>query len=99
MQSTPETTPPPPTPQPTPPEFTPGDNLPLPPEPPPRRLSRIDDLTPAANAAIGTFAAAMPLFYADMDTLIERLGELRLLAQAAPVPTTTIPSGISKEVV
>jgi len=90
---------PPPTGGPTPPEFTPGDNLPLPPEPPPRRLSRIDDLTPAANAAIGTFAAAMPLFYADMDTLIERLGELRLLAQAAPVPTTTIPSGISKEVV
>jgi outer membrane autotransporter protein len=71
--------------------------LPLPPEPPPRRLSLADDLTPAANAAIGTFSAAVPLFYADMDTLIERLGELRLLAQAAPVPTTTIPSGISKE--
>jgi outer membrane autotransporter protein len=39
----------------------------------------------------------MPLFYADMDTLIERLGELRLQVQAAPVPTTTIPSVISKE--
>jgi hypothetical protein len=38
----------------------------------------------------------MPLFYADMDTLIERMGELRLQAQA-PVPTTPIPSGISKE--
>jgi outer membrane autotransporter protein len=32
------------------------------------------------NAAIGTYAAGVPLFYADMDTLIERLGELRLLA-------------------
>jgi hypothetical protein len=70
--TTPAPTPPPtggPTPAPTPkppPEFTPGDNLPLPPEPPPRRLSLADDLTPGANAAIGTFAATMPLFYADM---------------------------------
>jgi outer membrane autotransporter protein len=39
----------------------------------------------------------MPLFYADMDTLIERMGELRLQTQAAPAPTITIPSGISKE--
>jgi hypothetical protein len=73
----PETTPPPPTnpnpTPPTPPEFTPGDDLPLPPEPPPTRLSGIADLTPAANAAIGTFSATMPLFYADMDTLVERL--------------------------
>jgi outer membrane autotransporter protein len=36
----------------------------------------------------------MPLFYADMDTLIERLGELRLLAQAPPPAP---PTGISKE--
>jgi outer membrane autotransporter protein len=86
-----------PAPTPTPPQFTPGDNLPLPPEPPPRRLSLADDLTPAANAAIGTFAATMPLFYADMDTLIQRLGELRLLAREAPAPTTAIPSGLSKE--
>jgi outer membrane autotransporter protein len=71
--------------------------LPLPPEPPPGRLSQIADLTPAANAAIGTFSATMPLFYADMDTLIQRLGELRLIEQEAPAPTTTIPSGISKE--
>ena len=85
---------PPPGPQPTPPEFAPGDDLPLPPEPPPRRLSLADDLTPGANAAIGTFAATMPLFYADMDTLIERLGELRLLAQAPPPAP---PTGISKE--
>jgi outer membrane autotransporter protein len=98
-------TPPPPrggpTPAPTPPgggptpaEFTPGDDLPLPPELQPRPLSPITDLTPTANAAIGTFAATMPLFYADMDTLIERMGELRLLAQ---VPPPTPPMGISKE--
>lgn len=87
-----------PTPQPTPPGgFTPGDNLPEPPEIPPRPLSRIGDLTSAANAAIGTFSATMPLFYADMDTLIERLGELRLEAQNVPAPITTIPSGMSKE--
>src|SRR5262249_38046367 len=83
-----------PSPTPKPPEFPPGDDLPLPPDPPPRRLSRIDDLTPAANAAIGTFAATMRLFYADMDTLVQRLGELRLLAQAPPPAP---PSGISKE--
>jgi outer membrane autotransporter protein len=80
---------------PTPPEFTPGDDLPLPPELQPRPLSPIADLTPAANAAIGTFSSTTPLFYADMDTLIERLGELRLQAQQGP--TTTIPSDISKE--
>jgi outer membrane autotransporter protein len=87
-----------PTPAPTPKDqFAPGDVLPLPPQIRARLLSRIDDLTPAANAAIGTFSATMPLFYADMDTLIERLGELRLEAQNAPAPTTTISSGISKE--
>jgi outer membrane autotransporter protein len=101
-----ETTPPPPsnpnpTP-PTPPEFTPGDDLPLPPEPPPTRLSEINDLTPAANAAIGTFSATMPLFYADMDTLIERMGELRLIEQEqapAPAPVTTYTKEGGKEVV
>jgi hypothetical protein len=70
--------------------FVPGDVSPRP------QLPRIEALTPAANAAIGTFAATMPLFYADMDTLIERMGELRLQGPA-PVPTTPIPSGISKE--
>ncbi|PWT85408.1 MAG: hypothetical protein C5B58_03135 [Acidobacteria bacterium] len=101
-----ETTPPPPSnpnptppsgpaPTPTPPAFVPGDNLPLPPLTPSRRLSLIADLTPTANAAIGTFSAAIPLFYADMDTLIERMGELRLLEQApAPEAPTT---GVSKE--
>jgi len=42
-------------------------------------LSPVDALGNAANAAIGTYAAGVPLFYADMDTLIQRLGELRLL--------------------
>src|SRR5271166_1128974 len=43
-------------------------------------LSTVDALSNVANAAIGTYAAGVPLFYADMDTLIQRLGELRLLA-------------------
>ena len=47
-------------------------------------ITEILDLTAAANAAIGTYAATMPLFYADMDTLVERMGELRLLEQAPP---------------
>src|SRR5271157_3776931 len=42
-------------------------------------LSTVDALSNAANAAIGTYAAGVPLYYADMDTLIQRLGELRLL--------------------
>jgi outer membrane autotransporter protein len=41
-------------------------------------LSTVDALSNAANAAIGTYGAGTPLFYADMDTLIQRLGELRL---------------------
>jgi outer membrane autotransporter protein len=94
-----------PTPAPTPPggrpippnQFAPGDVLPLPPRIKARLLSPVADLTSAANAAIGTFSATMPLFYADIDTLIERLGELRLEAQNVPAPTTTIPSGMSKE--
>jgi len=43
-------------------------------------LSTADTLTNTANAAIGTYAAGIPLFYTDMDTLVERLGELRLLS-------------------
>ena len=46
----------------------------------PLGLSSADALTNTANAAIGTYAASTPLFYADMDTLIQRLGELRFLA-------------------
>jgi hypothetical protein len=93
---TPPPTPAPPGPQPSPSPIIPPDVLP-PNILPPGRISRIDDITPGANAAIGTFAATMPLFYADMGTLIERMGELRLQAQEAPPPTTPIPSGISKE--
>jgi len=42
-------------------------------------LSTADALTNAANATIGTYAAGIPLYYADLGTLSERLGELRLL--------------------
>lgn len=42
-------------------------------------LSIADALSNAANAAIGTYAGGVPLFYTDMDTLIQRLGELRFL--------------------
>jgi hypothetical protein len=44
-------------------------------------LSPADALSNAANAAIGTYAAGTPLFYADMETLVQRLGELRLLSE------------------
>jgi len=37
-------------------------------------------LTNTANAAIGTFSGTIPLFYEDMVTLVERMGELRLSA-------------------
>jgi outer membrane autotransporter protein len=85
--------PPSPSPSPFPSPTIPPDVLPpdiLPPGP----ISPIEDLTSAANAAIGTFSATMPLFYADMDTLVQRLGELRLLAQAPPPAP---PTGLSKE--
>jgi outer membrane autotransporter protein len=88
----PQTTPPPPT-NPNPPgPVAPGDNLPLPPEPPPRRLSRIDDLTNTANAVIGTYSSTIPLFYADMQTLVERMGELRLGIVTAPAPAPVPPT-------
>jgi outer membrane autotransporter protein len=44
-------------------------------------ISPADALSNTANAAIGTYAAGVPLFYADMDTLVQRLGELRLLPE------------------
>jgi outer membrane autotransporter protein len=51
----------------------------------PAPLAPRDDLTNTANAAIGTYSATIPLFYADTQTLIERLGELRLgIPAAAP---------------
>jgi outer membrane autotransporter protein len=58
------------------------DNLPAGSVNTPVGLSSVDALSNSANAAIGTYAAGIPLFYADMDTLIQRLGELRLLAGA-----------------
>jgi len=88
----PEITPPPPTdpnpsPSPTPSqpkppdEFTPGEVGPPPEVVIPTPLNPIQDLTNAANAAIGSYSAIMPMFYADMGTLNERLGELRLQGQ------------------
>jgi outer membrane autotransporter protein len=47
-------------------------------------------LTNTANAAIGTYSSNIPLFYADMQTLVERMGELRLGIPTAPAP---VPSG------
>lgn len=102
----PETTPPPPTnpnptpaPKPTPPQFAPGDVLPLPPEIPAAPLSRAADLTNTANAAIGTYSSTIPLFYADMQTLVERMGELRLGIETAPAPVPPSPTGVGKGVV
>jgi outer membrane autotransporter protein len=43
-------------------------------------LSPVDALSDTANAAIGTYGAGVPLFYEDMNTVVQRLGELRLLA-------------------
>ena len=48
-------------------------------------LSTVDALNNSANAAIGTYGAGTPLFYADMETLIQRLGELRLLSEESRV--------------
>lgn len=49
------------------------------PEHPP--VSRSNALTNTANAAIATYSAAVPLYYTDMQTLVQRLGELRLSIQ------------------
>jgi outer membrane autotransporter protein len=43
-------------------------------------LSPVDALSNTANAAIGTYGAGVPLFYEDMNSLVQRLGELRLSA-------------------
>jgi hypothetical protein len=94
----PQTTPPPPT-NPTPPEFAPGDNLPLPPEIPAVPLSPAADLTNTANAAIGTYSSSIPLFYADMQTLVERMGELRLGIETALAPVPPTPPEVGKGVV
>jgi outer membrane autotransporter protein len=57
------------------------DDLPVGSANTPVGLSSVGALSNAANAAIGTYAAGIPLFYADMDTLIQRLGDLRLLTR------------------
>jgi outer membrane autotransporter protein len=79
----PNTTPVPiPTPQPTPPG---GEGQIDDPKP----IDPIQDLTNTANAAIGTFSSTIPLYYADMQTLVERMGELRLGVQAAPAAVSS----------
>jgi outer membrane autotransporter protein len=92
---TPLPSPPHPTPTPTP---TPGPSptprpTPTPsPTPPggerqidfPKPLDPQEALTNTANAAIGTYSSTIPIYYADMQTLVERMGELRLAIQAAP---------------
>jgi outer membrane autotransporter protein len=87
----PQVTPPPPTnPNPSPTPAPPV--LPLPPEVPTGPLSPSDDLTNTANAAIGTYSSTIPLFYADMQTLVERMGELRLGIVTAPAPAPVPPT-------
>jgi outer membrane autotransporter protein len=89
--SPPPVDPNPATPSPRPPdEFTPGEVGPTPEVVVPTPLSPIQDLTNAANAAIGSYSAIMPMFYADMGTLNERLGELRLQTQEQPPPPEPI---------
>jgi outer membrane autotransporter protein len=51
-------------------------------QPPLVPVSRSNALTNTANAAIATYSAAVPLYYTDMQTLVQRLGELRLSIQA-----------------
>ena len=87
----PNPTPPPPKP---PGEFTPGEVGP-PPEVvvPPTSLSPINDLANTANAAIGTYSSTIPVYYADMQTLVERMGELQLGIQQAPVISEQAPEG------
>ena len=70
-----------PTPQPTPPGGEGQIDYPKPIDP-------IQALTNTANAAIGSFSSTIPLYYADMQTLIERMGELRLGLQTTPAPTS-----------
>ena len=93
----PNPTPAPPGPNP-PGDFTPGEvgqqpEVVVPPTP----LSPINDLTNTANAAIGTYSATIPIYYADMQTLVERMGELRLGVQMppaqAPVTSEQVPEG------
>ena len=77
------------------PEPSPG---PSEPENFPKPLDPVEDLTDTANAAIGTYSSTIPLYYADMQTLVERMGELRLGIQA-PAPAPAGPTEVGKGVV
>ena len=62
-------------------------NPPSGPIPPPELLDPIQDLTNTANAAIGTSSAVLPLFYGDMNPVIEQMQDLRLKCEeAGPEP-------------
>ncbi len=58
-------------------------------------LSTVEALSNPANAAIGTYSAGVPLFYADMDTLIQRLGELRLQSGGGSVSVDSNGKGMT----
>jgi outer membrane autotransporter protein len=70
-----------PTPHPTPPPPPPGGEGSI---DDPKPIDPIQDLSNTANAAIGTYSSTIPLYYADMQTLVERMGELRLGIQETP---------------
>ena len=61
----------------------------------PKPLDPIQALTNTANAAIGTYSSTIPLYYADMQTLVERMGELRLGIQAAPATASLGPEQLA----
>jgi outer membrane autotransporter protein len=89
---TPSATPTPsPTPNPTPSPTPPGGEGQI---DFPKQLDPPDALTNTANAAIGTYSSTIPLFYADMQTLVERMGELRLGIQAAAPPVSPSPKEV-----
>ncbi len=49
---------------------------PTPPPPTPPPVPPSEGLTNTANAAIGTYSSTIPLFYADMQTLVQRVGRV-----------------------
>ena len=86
---------PPNNPNPPPTDSAPGDNGPPPPIViPPVDQDPIQDLTNTANAAIGSYSAIMPVFYADMGTLIERLGNLRYEDTGGLIPMDAAGKGV-----
>ncbi len=75
-----------PTPSATPTPSPTATPTPSPTPPDPRPIIGPNLLTNTANAAIGTYSATVPLFYSDMQTLVERMGELRLGSQTPAEP-------------